>query len=189
VSIEDRVVAFLGPKHAGKSTLAMALVQRGARLVTDDTLAVQVHGDEALAAPGIQRVRLWPDSARALGATAVGREGAKPTVDELRAEARECVVKPLVACYVLHPIPDQRSFARRRLSDVHAAVASVSFSKLGGLAGGRLGIEVLERSARLAQLVPVYAADVPRDLDQLECVASDVMSFHRMAVPNVAAER
>jgi hypothetical protein len=36
VSINGRAIAFLGPKHAGKSTLALALVREGARLLTDD---------------------------------------------------------------------------------------------------------------------------------------------------------
>ena len=66
VSVGEHVVAFLGPKHAGKSTLAMALLMRGARLVTDDTLVVRLQPDGTIAAPGVQRVRLWPDAASAI---------------------------------------------------------------------------------------------------------------------------
>jgi hypothetical protein len=187
VSIGAKVVAFLGPKHVGKSTLAMALVRRGARLVTDDTLVVRLEGAVALAAPGVQRVRLWPDSARAVGADPVSDPGAKPTIDGIGHKSREGAVKPLVACYVLRPASHESAFARHRLSDVHAAVAGVSFSKLGSLAGGRLAIDVLERSTRLAQSVPTYVADVPRNLDRLDRIASDVMSWHRASAPNEAS--
>ena len=189
VSIDDAVVAFLGPKHAGKSTLAMAMVRRGARLLTDDSLVVRLQPDAALACPGVQRVRLWPDAARAVGVDASPSGGAKPTIDDLGAQSREDAVKPLAACYMLQPVLSENPFACRRLSDVHAAVAGVSFSKLGGLAGGRLAVEVLERATRLAQLVPVYAADVPRDLRQLDRIAADVMARHRAAAHNVASVR
>lgn len=189
VSIDDAVVAFLGPKHAGKSTLAMALVRRGARIVTDDALAVRVQADGALAAPGVQRVRLWPDSARSVGLTVPAADGTKPTIDDLDAHLREADVRRLVACYVLRPVSGEGRIVRGQLSEVHAAVAAVSFSKLGGLAGGRLSVEVLERSTSLARVVPMYAVDIPRDLDRLDDVVGTVMAWHRWPAPNVAAVR
>lgn len=189
VTIEGGVIAFLGPKQAGKSTLAMALVRRGARLVTDDMLAVRFDPDGPVAAPGVQRVRLWPDSVRAIGARAASADGAKPTIDGLGVDSLENTVRPLVACCVLRPVPDNIAFARHRLSDVHGAVAGVSFSKLGGLAGGRLAVEVLARSTRLAQLLPMYAVDVPRDLDRLDGVAKDLMAWQRALAPNVVSLR
>ena len=185
VTIDDVAVAFLGPKHAGKSTLAMALVRRGARLVTDDSLVIRFQGSVAVVSPGVQRVRLWPDSVRAIGATALSSDVPKPTID-LDSDSREHVERPLVACYVLRPIHDDNSFGRRQLTDVHAALAGVSFSKLGGLAGGRLAVDVLERATRVAQLVPVYEASVPRDLNKLDQVADAVMAWHRTSAPNVA---
>lgn len=187
VSIDDAVVAFLGPKQAGKSTLAMALVGRGARLVTDDTLAVRFQGDQAVVDPGVQRVRLWPDSARAVGAAATSRDGAKPTIDDLAPDSCEDMARPLVACYVLHSVPGGQGFVRRQLGNVHAAITGVTSSKLGALAGGRLAVEVLDRSTRLARLVPVYAANVPRDLSVLSRVASAVMRWHGTSAPNVTA--
>jgi len=42
VSIDGRGIALVGPKHAGKSTLALALVREGARLLTDDLLVVRM---------------------------------------------------------------------------------------------------------------------------------------------------
>ena len=116
-------------------------------------------------------------------------EGAKPSLDVLGADSREGAVKPLAVCYVLRPVSDEGGFCRRQLSDVHAAIAGVSFSKLAGLAGGRFAGEVLERSARLARTTPMYAVDIPRDLDQLGRVADSVMAWHRSPMPNVASVR
>jgi hypothetical protein len=186
VSIDGNVIAFLGPKQAGKSTLATAIVKRAARLVTDDTLVVRFHGDAAIAVPGIQRVRLWPDSVRAIGVTATSGQGAKPTIDDLGPGSREQAEKRLAACYVVQPVGGSHGIVRRQLTGIQAALTGVRFSKLGALAGGRLGIEVLERSTRLAQLTPLYAAEVPRDLRQLDRVAKAVAQWHGASTPNAA---
>ncbi len=58
-------LGFLAPKFHGKSTLSLALVRAGARLVTDDTLVVD-PASIPLALPGVHVMRLWSDSARRL---------------------------------------------------------------------------------------------------------------------------
>ncbi len=58
-------LGFLAPKFHGKSTLALALVSAGARLITDDTLVVD-PGPIPLALPGVHAMRLWSDTARRL---------------------------------------------------------------------------------------------------------------------------
>ena len=62
VELGGRVVAFAGGSGAGKSTIALALLARGARLVTDDVLALRVGRDSVLAIPGAPIQKLWPDS-------------------------------------------------------------------------------------------------------------------------------
>ena len=57
VSIADHVAAFIGFKGMGKSTTAAAMVGRGARLVSDDVLAMD---SDILARPGSDLVKLWP---------------------------------------------------------------------------------------------------------------------------------
>jgi len=192
VCIDGRAVALLGPKGAGKSTMALALVQRGARLITDDTLVLRFdeHGN-AWASPGVQRLRLWDDSAHALGAAGEPRAGAKPTL-ALLPHQRQFEDAPLDACYVLYPAPDSKTALRRdRLSPVHAAMACVSFSKLGSLAGGAEAITVLDRSTLLSRSVPFHAAGVPRDLSRLQETAEALLAWHcegTMPVPNVTGE-
>jgi hypothetical protein len=192
VSTDEGVVALLGPKQAGKSTLAMALVRRGARLVTDDTLVIRLDANGRVAAvPGVQRIRLWPDSARALGASAVSIEGAKPTIDDIPTESLERAERPLSACYLVHPVvpTDSGAFCRRALSEVQATLVAISCAKLGALGGSRLAIEMLDRATQLARVVPSFVADVPRDLNSLESVAVELMQWHTPAVPNVPRSR
>ncbi|HYD53550.1 MAG TPA: hypothetical protein VEA99_13025, partial [Gemmatimonadaceae bacterium] len=60
--IDGRAVAFLAPKGFGKSTLALALLRQGARLLTDDTLPV-TPGAVVTAHPGVHGIRLRDDVA------------------------------------------------------------------------------------------------------------------------------
>jgi hypothetical protein len=187
VSIAGRAVAMIGPKHAGKSTLALALVRKGARLLTDDTLVVRIEEGAAWAAPGVQRVRIWEDSARALGVFVSGSGEAKPMAT-LAPNERETASLPLAACYLLAPSVAPNSegqyepaIQRERLSPVHAALASVRFSKLGALGGGAVGVAVLERAGSLAKAVPAFVAAVRPDLMRLDEVAEHMMAWHASA--------
>jgi hypothetical protein len=182
VSIDGHAIAFLGPKHAGKSTLAMALVRGGARLVTDDSLVLRFgDGDVVWATPGVQRVRLWDDSASALGAERIGASGAKPTLDRLPAERLQVSEVPLAACYVVRATADGSvgPIERVRLPAARGALACVSFSKLGSLAGGADAVVLLDRAARLTRATPVYEAAVRRDLGRLDALADRVFAWHR----------
>jgi hypothetical protein len=68
VAIEDRLIALVGAKGAGKSTLALALVQRGGRLLSDDVAAVSLRDGVCGVAVGRPALRMRPDSATSLGA-------------------------------------------------------------------------------------------------------------------------
>jgi hypothetical protein len=179
VSVAGRAVAIVGPKHAGKSTLALALVRQGARLITDDTLVLRLQGGTAWAAPGVQRIRLWEDAARALGRPVSGHRGAKPIL-ALAPNDTEAAALPLAACYVLATSlePNSAPVRRERLSPVHAALACVRFSKLGALGGGAVGAAVLDRAGTLTSAVPVFLATVRRDLARLDEVAERLMAWH-----------
>jgi hypothetical protein len=67
VAIDRQVFLFMGGSKWGKSTLAAALCQQGARLLSDDVTAIDMSGDSPMVIPGYPQIRLWPDSARALG--------------------------------------------------------------------------------------------------------------------------
>jgi hypothetical protein len=63
VAVEGQVVAFIGDKGWGKSTMASALYRRGHRVITDDVLGIDVTPQgPALARPGVPQLKLWPDS-------------------------------------------------------------------------------------------------------------------------------
>jgi hypothetical protein len=61
---DGRAIVCMGHSGDGKSTLAYALMQRGWRLLADDLVAVSTEG---MVLPGIPRIKLWEDAAKAFG--------------------------------------------------------------------------------------------------------------------------
>jgi hypothetical protein len=63
VAFGSAVVGLVGPSGSGKSSLAGALVEGGARLVCDDYLVLDERPDGYRVAPAYPGLRLWSDSA------------------------------------------------------------------------------------------------------------------------------
>ncbi len=65
----DRAIGVLGPSGAGKSTLATTLVQRGAKLLTDDVIVLRRDASGLKVEPGCTSIRMHPDTAAQHGLT------------------------------------------------------------------------------------------------------------------------
>lgn len=67
VGMDGKGVAFLGESGCGKSTLTAALYARGHVLIADDILAIPAAGEIPEIYPAFPRLKLWQDTASALG--------------------------------------------------------------------------------------------------------------------------
>lgn len=181
VALRDGVVAFLAPRGFGKSSLALALTQLGARLVTDDTLPVQLP--DVLAWPGVHSMRLRGDVGAALGMDAPDletREG-KWLVTDIAADLRAESSMPLRAIYLIDPVaPDTATLAaaRTQMPPTFAAVGVVAHVKIGRMLGPSAAAAMLERAAQITRSVPVYRLHAARDLTQLPALASTIVDWH-----------
>lgn len=183
VSIDGAGVAFLAPKHHGKSTLCSALVLAGARALSDDTVPVR-PGEVPHLSPGLPRMRLWSDAAeRLFGHDREGdgsmRKHLMDRLDESRIERRDV---PFRAAYVLKPVaelPGGVPAKRDRLETVPATMALVMHAKLGSVLTGIESPVVLARAADIAGRVPVYLLHVVRDLAVIDDVAKLLFNWHR----------
>jgi hypothetical protein len=70
IEVDGQALGFMGEAGAGKSSLAAAFAQKGFAVMSDDILALQRRDGAYFAQSGYPRLRLWPDSARALFGTA-----------------------------------------------------------------------------------------------------------------------
>jgi hypothetical protein len=184
VAVAGSAIAFVGAKGRGKTTLALALVAEGARLLSDDTLRVDLTLPPQ-AAPGLPTMRVANDVAdrfdrRAL-TTPESDGGTKLALSGLAPHELMTKRAPLSAIYVLSPVPADESrpvVRRRELTSVEAALALVHHAKLATLLGRGEAPALLMRAGSLASSVPVYALDVSRELSRAGEVARQIVRWH-----------
>ncbi len=177
VAIGDQAIAFLGPSGRGKSTLTTAFARRGHAFLGDDCLLLDLAGPRAQVHAHADHVRLWEDSALALG------EGAAvyvPGSPKPRLAAGERIphcdrALPLARVYLLGE------------GDVDAPeVGTVSpYQQLIGWTANAFVLdiknpEVLRRNlaagARLVREAPMRQLDYPRRYEVLDDVVDAVLA-------------
>ena len=183
VTIESRAVAFLGPKHHGKSTIATALTTAGAKLLGDDLLVVR-PGPPAVVCPGVASVRLWADMAGALPLASVCNtliRGIKTTVTGFAEAALAEKPAILDAIYVLSPLArdaDGPAARRTRLPRTEATVALAHQTKLpDALVGFRAAGSQLASAAAVAASVPVWTLHTIRDVARLATTVDQITEW------------
>ena len=179
VDVDGAAIAFLAPKHYGKSTLAQAMANAGSRVLSDDVVAVDV-APSPLVRPGLSSVRLWRDAAARVADVAVALPDAfgKFAIASAADAAPRRV--PLDAVYVLTPVgaaADQAA-ARTILDPLTATMALLPHNRLAPLLGGAEGAVMLDRVAQLVRHTAVFTLSVARDFDRLEEAAHTISSWH-----------
>jgi hypothetical protein len=155
VARDGRVVAFAGHSGAGKSTAAAALMAGGWDLVADDVVAIDLDVTPPRVLPAFPQVKLWPDSAIALGIELGAHERVHERLDKrmVAIDARRLVAAelPLGALFVLEEGPAQVL----RLTATEAVIAVLRYSYAPRImrALGRQG-EHLAQCATLATSAP-----------------------------------
>lgn len=182
VLTREGVVAFLGPKGLGKSSIAAALVEAGAPLVTDDTLPVEPT-QPPRAWPGIQSLRIREDvrDALALGESSTPLSEQRRFLLSLDADRRSQRPEPIAAMFLLAPAEDEaraEAVLRRPYAAVLAAAAITAHVKCGAMFGAGAAASMLARAAQLVHLVPVHQLSVVRSLDRLPEVATQVLEWY-----------
>ena len=185
IVLPEGAVAFLGPKHHGKSTLAMAAIRRGAMLLADDCIPVDL-GPDVRAYPGVAAIRFWDDTRRRLfeDGTTVVSAGGKHTTADLGEQAELLESRSMRAIYVLAPAdPDTMQMAaqRNRLSSIESVLALVANAKVAALLGKSEAGALFDRASTVAEQVPVYQLVVARDFDQLDAIVSQLYEWHPTA--------
>ena len=182
VATGQGTIGFLGPKGVGKSSLAAALVQEGAPLVTDDTFPIEIDSPP-LAWPGVFTLRVRDDAREHLAFGDVGaitREGKRAVaVEPSVATAHE--PRPLAALFLLAPsdsVARADAAVRVRYSSVLAAAAVTAHVKCGRMLGNGAAAEMLARVARIVHHVPVYQLSITRDLSRLPDAARAILGWY-----------
>ena len=189
VAIGTRAVAFVGPKHHGKSTIAAALTSSGAKLIGDDLLPISL-GPPAMVRPAVASVRLWEDTLRALAVDTLCKRvipGVKTTATGFSDRLLFQGIAPLDAVYVLAPVGPGAVIGaaqRERIPGVAGAIMLARHTKLpGSLVGLRAAGAQLAAAATVMATVPLYSLRVVRDFACLPALVQQILDWHQEKRP------
>jgi len=166
---------FCGHIGAGKSTLTMALLRRGYRLIADDVCGVSFQRTPAMAVPGFPRLKLWRQTLDMFGEPAdslppirTGTEKFHYPVANFCPEAR-----PLRFVYVLNPAGSQVALdevaGARRLAVLTEHLYKVRFRD-----AARNWPGLAQKVMRLADEVRVVTVSRPPQGNSVDELASRV---------------
>jgi hypothetical protein len=174
VALGGRAVAFAGRSTAGKTSVALNLVKRGAVFVADDAIAVEAHDDAVVVHPGPplsnlarpERERLSREGGADIARTIGDPDAYKALVTLARAD-REL---PLSALYLIERDAAYESLSFVRLPPEPVPVLASSYV-LSVRTPERLANQ-LDVCAQIARRVPLFAAKMPLSVDAAHFAAA-----------------
>ena len=186
-AVAGEALGFAGATGRGKSTLAAAFASAGMPFLSDDGITLTRADGRYLAWPNRPSFRLWQDSQEAIGAWRAGDNGEGD--EKVRVEANAAVpfqaeALPLRILYFLGPgdapVPSFEVVPpRRALAELmnHAFLLDVGDRRLLQLH--------FEKLAGVAETVPCFALDYPRDYAELPRVIAAIRehSLNEETVP------
>ncbi|MGH6922656.1 MAG: hypothetical protein ACRED5_02705 [Propylenella sp.] len=123
IATKSGAVIIAGDSGVGKSTLSLALMQRGYRILSDDLCAMTPNGEgEPTVQPGIPRLKLWADTLERLVAPAAARSRNGPDGSGLPSEGQrferlrpelEKYALPLDGAFHEKPLPIRKLYLLR----------------------------------------------------------------------------
>jgi hypothetical protein len=172
---EGRAIVCMGHSGAGKSTLAYALMQQGWRLLADDLVAISPEGHVL---PGIPRIKLWHDAAKAFGLNPAElppiRQGMHKYL--LMGDALQTASEPvpLQALYLIHQrrhaTPDPDDSRITRMASQQAATLRLrnqAFRPRFVRGLGQEGVNFMAL-ARLQSRVPLATLSLPAGIPAMQ---------------------
>jgi hypothetical protein len=171
VTMPGGAVAFLGKTGMGKSTLAASFALEDAEFLTDDSLLVEETEEGCFALPSHASLRLWDDSVDALIDQTTRQAAAISYSTKARLLAGEALAHceeplPLLAAFLLER-DDARQVAIRPLTGAACHIAWVENSFLLDIEDRLLLAEHFAWTHRIAEAVPTFALDYPRNYGKL----------------------
>jgi hypothetical protein len=178
VTVPGGAVAFLGKTGMGKSTLAASFALHDAAFLTDDALLVEKKGGGYLALPSHASLRLWDDSVEQL----LGQDGLLAERISYSSKARllagEALAyrdesRPLLAAFLLGR-EGASEVTIRALAGSERHMAWLGNSFLLDIEDRELLARHFDWTHRIAEAVPTFALDYPRDYGILPTVRDAV---------------
>lgn len=173
VAVAGSAVIFLGQSGEGKSTMAAALHARGHALVTDDVVALDLGSEHIPAVlPGFPQMKLWPDTAAALGNAPQDLPRLHPDLEKRAQPAGHDFPKCALPVNRIYVLAEGPQFCTTLLSAPQAFAHLMQHSYAVGLLGTPGATpDHFRQCVEFAKHVPVYRMERQRTLELLPSIA------------------
>ena len=183
IAAADRAAAFLAFSGRGKSTLAAAFLKDGYRLISDDSLPVEISEEEVLAWPCHPRIKMTPEQAKLFlddvdHLPPVNSFSSKIGVPVRETWSGSFGTSPtrLVCCYLPEHGPDQRDVVIEPVRGAAAVIELVRHSLVPRLtAGAGMQRQRFRLLHRIATRLKVCRLTYPSGIDSLWAVREAVV--------------
>jgi hypothetical protein len=168
--VDEGAIAFVGHSGAGKTSLALHLVDQGASLLADDVVAVSPVGGEVRAHPGVRFANVAEEQLEAVAAdrrARLGRVVGRSEKLHILVEPMADASAPFSALYFLERRPSVPDLAFERLlpPDPRLLLAATFLSRI--TAPARMRAQ-LEAHALLANTVATFRLQIPPNMSAAE---------------------
>lgn len=164
VQLGDSAIAFTGGSGRGKSTMATLLCGDGARILTDDILAVDWQGDTPVGRVGSPDIRLRKGAEVLADSFSDNQPERRTSADArqiLTPASRADAAVPVRAIYLPIPSRELERTEIRRLRATDALFVLVNTPRLFGWVDVGVRSQQFEMMAKLVESVPVSLVHVP----------------------------
>jgi hypothetical protein len=184
LSYQEHALALLGPKGAGKSTMASALLEQGAKLVADDLAVLDFDGEQIMVNAGYPALRLLPATLKIHSldvddwkpVLSVGEKRVVPLPNEQLTWQFDQQKRPLSCLYVLNQREAQLASIRiDELSSRESVLALAPHRYPGYALDQQHKTLAFSRIAQLAKAVSVKKLTCTDNLHKLSYVASSIL--------------
>ena len=179
VAVCDGAVAFLGKTGMGKSTLAASFALDDGAFLTDDSLLIDEDDTICKALPSHASLRLWDDSVEALVGNRTSRADSISYSKKTRLLGGEGLShddrpQPLLAAFLLRD-EGVRKVVIGEISGTSRVLEWIQHSFLLDVEDRDLLASHFEWSHRIAEAVPTFTLDYPREYGMLPDVRDAVI--------------
>ena len=190
IAAADRAGAFLAFSGRGKSTQAAAFLKDGYRLISDDSLPIEVSEEEVLAWPCHPRIKMTPEQAKLFLPDVDHFPFVNGFSSKIGVPVRETwsgsfgtSPRRLLCCYLPEHRPDQRDVVIEPVRGAAAVIELVRHSLVPRLtAGAGMQRERFHLLYRIATRLEVCRLTYPSGIDSLRAVREAVV-LHLESIP------
>jgi hypothetical protein len=169
VVVDGTAIAFLGSKGFGKSTLAAYMHAHGHSLISDDIVPVTMNRGRAMTAPGYPRIKLYPDSVKAVGSDPATLPFIHRLIDKHSYKCQEDFYSEPVDLSAIYILAEDSEIGISRLGPMQSFIEIAKYTHANRyLKESNTRKHHFEQCQNLISAVPVFSLKRPHRFEHID---------------------